>query len=311
MDFILHHYAMSPFSEKIRSMLGYANSHWQSVQVRERLPRPHLLALAGGYRKVPVAQSGADIFCDTRIISTEIARQSGLPLLALENCDPALSEFVERVDLEIFLACIISAGNLVLLRKFWQNSDSFLDLPRFFLDRAAMARGATVKVGSPRKARHKVKAHLADLESRLVDSYLFGVEPSIADFSAWHSLWFIRDLAESAVVAAYPRVDGWMNRMQAFGHGQFEELSIDAALRTAREATPRPLPASRPHPLLGQDVSIAPNDYGRNRTVGTLVCFDGQRFILSRNTQEAGLLHVHFPVQGFSLASSHAGDSHN
>lgn len=83
---ILHHYAMSPFSQKSRSMLGYAGLQWLSVITREMPPRPFLEHLTGGYRKIPVAQIGADIFCDTRTIATEIARLAGHPELALENC---------------------------------------------------------------------------------------------------------------------------------------------------------------------------------------------------------------------------------
>ncbi|MFN2361014.1 MAG: glutathione S-transferase N-terminal domain-containing protein, partial [Marinobacter sp.] len=44
-DFILYHYAMSPFSEKIRVMLGYAGLSWQSVTVKEMPPRPVLSIL--------------------------------------------------------------------------------------------------------------------------------------------------------------------------------------------------------------------------------------------------------------------------
>ncbi|HBC20217.1 MAG TPA: glutathione S-transferase family protein, partial [Alcanivorax sp.] len=51
-DLILHHYALSPFSEKVRAMLGYAGLDWQSVTVREMPPRPMLAPLAGGYRKI-------------------------------------------------------------------------------------------------------------------------------------------------------------------------------------------------------------------------------------------------------------------
>ena len=51
-DLILHHYAMSPFSEKIRAMLGYAQVNWQSCITREMPPRPLLARLAGGYRKI-------------------------------------------------------------------------------------------------------------------------------------------------------------------------------------------------------------------------------------------------------------------
>ena len=89
---ILHHYPMSPFSEKMRAMLGYAGLSWQSVIHKEMPPRPQLARLAGGYRKIPVAQIGADIFCDTRIISTEIAALAGKPELALENCSQEIRD---------------------------------------------------------------------------------------------------------------------------------------------------------------------------------------------------------------------------
>ena len=87
-DLILHHYPMSPFSEKIRAMLGYSRMHWQSVLTREMPPRPLVASLAGGYRKIPVAQIGADIFCDSRTIAREIAILANQPALALENCSP-------------------------------------------------------------------------------------------------------------------------------------------------------------------------------------------------------------------------------
>jgi len=60
-DMILYHHALSPYSEKIRAMLGYAGMRWESVIVPEMPPRPQLDRLAGGYRRVPVAQIGADI----------------------------------------------------------------------------------------------------------------------------------------------------------------------------------------------------------------------------------------------------------
>ena len=70
---ILHHYPMSPFSEKIRLMFGYADMEWLSVISPESPPRPIVEPLVGGYRRIPVAQSGADIFCDSRLIADEIA----------------------------------------------------------------------------------------------------------------------------------------------------------------------------------------------------------------------------------------------
>ena len=85
-ELILHHYTLSPFSEKARAMFGYAGLEWQSVTVAEMPPRPKLAPLASGYRKIPVAQIGADVFCDTRTLSREIARLANKPELVVENC---------------------------------------------------------------------------------------------------------------------------------------------------------------------------------------------------------------------------------
>lgn len=38
------------------------------------MPKPDLVALTGGYRRIPVLQIGADVFCDTRLIAKELER---------------------------------------------------------------------------------------------------------------------------------------------------------------------------------------------------------------------------------------------
>ncbi len=45
------------------------------------LPKPDLMPLTGGYRKTPVMQIGADIFCDTQIIIRELERRFPEPNL--------------------------------------------------------------------------------------------------------------------------------------------------------------------------------------------------------------------------------------
>ncbi|NQV66525.1 MAG: glutathione S-transferase N-terminal domain-containing protein, partial [SAR86 cluster bacterium] len=59
-DLILHHYPESPFSEKIRLLLGYKQASYQAVAIPVIQPKPDLMALTGGYRKTPVLQIGAD-----------------------------------------------------------------------------------------------------------------------------------------------------------------------------------------------------------------------------------------------------------
>lgn len=301
-DLILHHYAMSPFSEKIRAMLGYTQLPWQSVVTREMPPRPHLDdILVGGYRKIPVAQQGADIFCDSRIITSEIARLSDKPELAMENCSEAIQQFVTRTDLDVFFACILSANSKAMTRKA-RASLSWLDLLRLVWDRFNMGRTASVKLAGPKQAGGVVKAHLQQLEGMLTDNFLFGPTPTIADFAAYHSLWFIRDLAERSLIAPYPRINAWMDRIKACGAGQRREISIEDSIAIARAAIPRPIAGEDSQdPRIGSQVALAPSDYGQKPTRGTLVGVTPHRWIIARQHNAVGTVHVHFPKQGFVL----------
>jgi Glutathione S-transferase, N-terminal domain len=62
---ILHHYPLSPYSEKVRLALGLKNVSWSSVEIPVWTPRPKLTPMTGGYRKTPILQIGAEFYCDT------------------------------------------------------------------------------------------------------------------------------------------------------------------------------------------------------------------------------------------------------
>ena len=74
---ILHHYPASLFSEKVRTLFGYLDIEWQSVTIPPIMPRPHLMPLSGGYRRTPILQIGADVYCDTQIICRKLAALAG------------------------------------------------------------------------------------------------------------------------------------------------------------------------------------------------------------------------------------------
>ena len=80
-ELILHHFDWSPFAEKARLALGLKGLAWRSVQIPMIMPKPDLIALTGGYRKTPVLQIGADIYCDTRLIARELERRHPKPTL--------------------------------------------------------------------------------------------------------------------------------------------------------------------------------------------------------------------------------------
>src|SRR3954470_10390129 len=78
-NIILHHYEMSPYSEKVRLGLGLKGLEWASVEIPAIMPKPHVTALTGGYRKAPVLQIGADIYCDSQLIMRELERRLPSP----------------------------------------------------------------------------------------------------------------------------------------------------------------------------------------------------------------------------------------
>src|SRR5512143_1274399 len=71
-ELIVHHYPLSFFAEKIRRILAYKRLSWRSVEQPMMMPKPDLTALTGGYRRVPVLQIGADVYCDTAAIARRI-----------------------------------------------------------------------------------------------------------------------------------------------------------------------------------------------------------------------------------------------
>ena len=301
-DIILHHYPMSPFSEKMRAMLGYAGLSWQSVIHKEMPPRPQLARLAGGYRKIPVAQIGADIFCDTRTISSEIVALAGKQELALEHCADDIRAFVRKVDLDLFFPCVLVGAGKKLNRKALKSM-SFLDLLRFIWDRINLGRKSAVKIPGAKQSYPLVKAHLEDLEQRLQQDFLFGDSPTVADFSTYHGLWFIRDMGEKSLIRDFPKINAWMDRIKAFGHGSTQEISAADAISIAAKATPRTIPREQQQDVrIGTQVSIAPDDYGQVPTTGKLVGCTPESWIIARQDPEAGTIHVHFPRQGFQLS---------
>ncbi len=294
---ILYHYDLSPFSEKIRLMLGYSGLPWQSVKVLEMPPRPVIEVLAGGYRKIPVMQIGADIYCDTKTITTEIARLSGKPELALENCAEDVQAFVQRTDGVIFMAMITASagpGALITLVK----RTSLLRTLRFIKDRVGMTRKSKMKNIPPRESKVIVDKHLDEMEGLLTGDFLFGDKPCVADFSTFHSLNLALELKGMQWLEKWPKVIAWFSRVQAFGHGSSTELTDDQALDIARDAKPMALGE---HAVAAKkQVSIAPDDYARDPTTGLLIGEHDRGWVIEREHPRIGKVHVHFPKAGYS-----------
>ena len=80
-ELVLHHYAASPFSEKLRLILGHKKLAWRSVTVPSISPKPDVVALTGGYRKTPFLQIGSHIYCDTALACDVLEHMAPEPAL--------------------------------------------------------------------------------------------------------------------------------------------------------------------------------------------------------------------------------------
>ncbi len=128
----------------------------------------------------------------------------------------------------------------------------------------------------------------------------------MADFSVYHALWFMT--ARSARLAhelvPYPRINGWMARMRAFGHGTSSPMIAAEALSIAAATQPATPRASKPFdedPPLGSRVRIRADDYGRDPVDGELVLIDADEIALHRHDPQLGDIVVHFPRLGYDL----------
>lgn len=303
-DIILHHYEISPFSEKIRLMFGHCGLSWKSAISPPLPPRTIVDPLAGGYRKIPVLQIGADIFCDTKIISREIADISEKADLALENCSSEIQEFTSYSDSIVFMAVVTSSPPAKAIRVLL-NQFSVWQTLRFIKDRAGVSKNSLLKSVPLLKSKQIVENYFNDLEDRLKTTpYIFGDTACIADFSAYHLIWFKNKFTDNNFNSEQTNLERWFDQMSNIGHGTRLEISRSDVFNIATTTEPRKISdAMTRDSLIGTRVEIKPNDYAQDTTVGKLVGVPDLRWIIARESKRFGILHVHFPKKGYELVS--------
>lgn len=299
---ILHHYEMSPFSEKVRLMLGYAGLSWQSAISPAVPPRPNIDPLTGGYRRIPVAQLGADLFCDTQIIGNEIAALANMPNLSFDQSCSEIRTYVEHLDSDVFMAVANSTSPLKVLALVFKTFSPMQGV-KFIQDRGRVAKSMSRQRISSGYATQLLEEQITDLEFRLQQSkFLFGETPTIADFSAYHVLWFRKKMQGESLLDKHPMLALWLDRMSAFGHGKRTDVLQAEAFAQASQNEPRKVSEGiKKHALVGVQVQIRPDDYAQDPVVGILVGANDSRMVLARETQSFGKVHVHFPKLGYEL----------
>jgi glutathione S-transferase len=298
-EILLHQYAVSPFSEKVRKLLAFKRMRWRSVDQPIIAPKPKLIPLTGGYRRIPVLQIGADIYCDTALIARVLEERKPEPSCFPSGSVGACEIIAHWADHWLFMAAV-PPGLVSLLPTL---------PPEFMKDRQAM---------SPAFTAQSVKESLPDCRNRLVAAmdwlaaqlngrdFLFGSSFSVADAACFHPLWFLRSNPDAfTVVSERPALARWFQRVDAMGHGDVSPLDPDEALAIARHSlplTPEGAQGGDPNGLKpGDRVVVTADDYGSETVTGELVRTSAQDVALRREDTAVGEVIVHFPRIGYRI----------
>lgn len=315
-DIILHQYPSSPFSEKIRLILGYKKLAWKSVIVPSIMPKPDVVALTGGYRKTPFLQIGSDIYCDTALVCDVLEHLAPSPTLYPPSHKGMARILAQWADDRLFwtaMAYNFSPKGAAELFGGGPPEKWGAIAKVFGEDRAKMRLG--MPRTAPADAASAYRSYLRRLANMLEGQpYLMGSEPCIADFAAYHPLWFTRTQTPVMVgiLEATPAVLAWMDRMAALGHGAMAISSASESIATCAISTRATdifasIPFQDEHGIpLGSRVIIASESFGPEPTEGELIAATRMHYTLRRVDERAGAVRVHFPRVGFVLKKADA-----
>jgi len=305
-NLILHQYAASPFSEKVRCLLGYKQQAYRTVEIPVIMPKPDLMALTGGYRKTPVLQVGADIYCDTSLICRLIDRLfPDKPVYSNEQM-ATIGAAAHWTDTFLFKVSVAVAFQ----PKALAGSDLFSDqatAEAFTADRADFSKGSTALGIELAIAEPHWLLHMRRLDNQLSTAdFLGGDAPNILDFSTYHCCWFVyKNDVLKADLDEFPALLKWMHAMQAFGQGDAVAMTgqqaVDIANSSEIATEPKLVTIAAEQLSLGDMVEVMPIDYGFQPTRGELLVASMEEIVVRRLDQRAGHVAVHFPRLGFQV----------
>lgn len=302
---ILHHYPTSPFAEKIRLILAFKGLSWLSVHIPQIMPKPDVVALTGGYRKTPILQIGADVYCDTALIADVLEHLQTQPSLYAGANAGLVRTLAQWADTTLFWAAM--GHNFAPAGAMQMFGNQAPEVGKAFADDRAKMRVAIPRL-PPADATGAYKSYLRRL-SHMLDGQMFllGSQATLVDFACYHPLWFTRHVtsAMAGVLDATPAVLDWMDRMAQWGMAHGERFSATNALAVAAASIPAPLEQDHfqdDHGIaLGSWVSIRSEAFGPEPTEGKLLAATRTRYVLERHDERAGTVHVHLPRIGYVM----------
>lgn len=307
-DVILHNYPQSPVAEKARIALGIKGLSWHSVEIPRLAPKPMLTKLTGGYRRTPVMQIGADIYCDTQCILQELERRIPSPtFFPTSNAGLiwALSRWTDGDLFALTVKIVLGSAGEKLPKDFAK------DRGRLYLG-PDWAKGIKAANEALPHLASQMRAPLHWLNVQLSDGrkFLLGAEPAAIDAQFYHLIWFLRGRWQQgpSFLAEFPHLERWEANVAKIGHGQMSVLSPDDAILHAANNEPIAVQhedSSDPQGLVaGMHISVSPDlDGGEQPVEGKLVSANSERVIVRRTVSDVGNINVHFPRLGYRITT--------
>ncbi|NIO43447.1 MAG: glutathione S-transferase family protein [Burkholderiales bacterium] len=302
-DIILHHYPQSPVSEKVRIGLGIKKLAWRSVEIPRIPPKPELMPLTGGYRRTPVMQIGADIFCDSQCILRELQRRFPEPSFFPGGGDGmpwAVNRWADYVFDQV-VGVVMGAAADQLPEAFARDRGRLYFGPNFDF--------AQIKAQIPHNVS-QLRAQFGWLDQRFAAGrkFMLGEHPGLPDAVTYYLVWFIRGRWESGkdFLAEFPALEAWEQRVAALGHGKPTDMAASDALQTAKSSQPNtPEHADSREPLglkPGMTVSVVADvDGGEDPVTGPVRYIDRDSIAVMHNNEQVGSVCIHFPRVGYRV----------
>ncbi|MCO4846965.1 MAG: glutathione S-transferase family protein [Yoonia sp.] len=305
-EIIFHAYPESPVAEKVRVAFGIKGLTWRSVAIPRILPKPMLTALTGGYRRTPVMQINADIYCDSQCIIRELERRYPAPSF-MPTSEHGLMWCLSRwTDGPLFDQTVRhvlgTAGDSL-------DKDFAADRGRLYLgeDWAAALKKANAEL--PHLVA-QMRAPLSWLNAQLADGrpFLLGSEPAAIDAQFYHVIWFLRGRWADgpSFLSEFADLVRWEDNVRAIGHGTSSTMQPEDAIARAKDMQPAAntgVAAHEPQGLqVGQPVTISPDVNGGEQPVAGKIRFaDAETVVIERTAEDVGTVCVHFPRSGYRI----------
>ena len=298
MELILHNHVGSIFSEKVRRVLAYKGLDWTNIQVSPIPPKTNFTPLTGGYRRMPVLQIGADIYCDSALIIQKLEEICPTPSVFPKETSGIASMIADWADHRAFKWVLVTI-----------YPDFMAHMPEVFIqDRKELIPELDperVKDLSPH-AFEQFKKFVSFVDMALLNhAFVAGDAFSVADAACYHLFWFAKlSPRVFAPIESYPRILDWMAKVAAFPSPKVEDKADLYPLGVALDSTPTDVgDFTNGSDIygLGDMVSVSADDYATEQIVGEIAKLAPNEIAVRQVSEKLGEIVIHFPRLGFNI----------